>query len=113
MKPALKLIIFAFILLDVFLFFKILLNQGNIQIFNPQGLIALQEKNLIILYVVLMFLIVIPVFIFTAYTAWKFRSGNTKASFTPNAKYSIHSEIIVWALPAAIVLIMSVITWNA
>lgn len=113
MKPAYKFLIALFILADIFLFLKILLTQGNIQLFNPQGLIAFQQRNLLLVYVGLMLIIVIPVLIAGYFIAWKYRSSNTKAKFTPEAKHSIFSEVVVWALPTIIVIIMSVITWNA
>jgi cytochrome o ubiquinol oxidase subunit II len=113
MKPAYKFIILAFILVDIFLFFKILLSQGNIQIFNPQGYIAIQQKNLLITYFLIMLIIVIPVFIATYFIAWKYRASNTKAHFTPEAKYSKFSEALLWVFPTIIVIIMSVVTWDA
>jgi cytochrome o ubiquinol oxidase subunit II len=113
MKAAYKVVIILFILLDIFLFFKILLSQGNIQLFNPQGYIALQQKNLLITYVLIMLVIVIPVFVATYFIAWKYRSSNTHAHFTPEAKYSRFSEALLWVFPTIIVIIMSVITWDA
>ncbi len=113
MKPAYKVVIILFILIDIFLFFKILLSQGNIQLFNPQGYIAMQQKDLLITYVLIMLIIVIPVLAFTYFVAWKYRSSNTKAHFTPEAKYSKFSEALLWVFPTIIVIVMSVITWNA
>src|SRR5690348_13674406 len=106
-------LVVLFILTDVFLFFKILLSQGNIQIFNPQGMIAVEQKQLLIIYLCLMLLIIIPVVISGYFIAWKYRSGNTKAHYNPNGKHSLFSEILVWALPTSIVIVMSVVTWSA
>lgn len=113
MKPAYKIVIGLLILIDIILFFKILLSQGNIQLFNPQGLIATQQKDLLITYVIIMLVIVIPVFIATYFIAWKYRSSNTKAPFNPDAKHSKFSEFLLWIPPTVIVLIMCVITWDA
>jgi len=106
-------IILVFVLIDILLFLKILLSQGNIQLFNPQGAIALQEKNLLIVYVLLMLVIVVPVLITAYFVAWKYRSGNSKSRYTPHAKYSKLSEALLWVFPTVIVIVMSVITWDA
>lgn len=113
MKPWHRVIVISLIILNVFLFFKILLSQGNIQLFNPQGMIAIAQKNLLITYVCLMFVIVIPVFIATAVIAWKYRSSNPKADFNPHEKQSTKAELLLWLFPTVIVLIMSWVTWDA
>ncbi|HSA84532.1 MAG TPA: ubiquinol oxidase subunit II, partial [Patescibacteria group bacterium] len=113
MKKWYHILILILIIINVFLFFKILLSQGNIQLFNPQGMIALQQRDLLITYVLIMLVIVIPVFIVTYFIAWKYRSSNAKAHFTPEAKYSKFSEGLLWVFPTIIVIIMSVITWEA
>lgn len=113
MKKSHLAIIITFIIVDVALFIKILLSQGLIQIFNPQGQIALQQKNLIITYVAVMLLIVIPVLIAGYFIAWRYRSSNTKANYTPEANHSGWSEALLWVFPTMVVIIMSVITWNA
>src|SRR6185503_871767 len=79
----------------------------------PQGLIALQQKNLILMYVSLMLLIILPVLIIGSVIAWKYRASNTKAEYTPNTKHSAWSEIRLWIPPTCIVLIMSIVTWQA
>jgi len=106
-------IIVTLVFVIIVLFVKILLSQGNIQFFNPQGLVALEEKKLLITYVSIMLLIVVPVIITGYFVAWKYRAGNAKAHFKPDEKHSALSEIMLWVFPTLIVIVMSVITWDA
>ncbi len=76
-------------------------------------MIAYEQRNLIITYVSLMLLIVLPVIITGYFVAWKYRSSNTRAEFTPDAKHSAWSEIRLWIPSTTIVLVMSIVTWNA
>jgi len=106
-------IIITLIIINVILFIKILLSQGTIQFFNPQGFIAIEQKKLLITYVSLMLLIVVPVVLTGYFIAWKYRSSNTKADFAPDRKQSAWSEIRLWIPSSTIILIMSFITWQA
>jgi cytochrome o ubiquinol oxidase subunit II len=108
-----KLVICLLLIIDFVLFFKILIGNSLVSFFTPQGFIALQQKNLLISYVLVMLIIVVPVFVATYFIAWKYRSSNAKAHFTPEAKYSGFSEALLWVFPTIIVIIMSVITWDA
>src|SRR5687768_2131778 len=113
MKKVLLGFVFALVFIDILLLLKILLSLGNIQIFNPMGMIAVAQRDLIITYVLLMLVIVIPVLAAGYFIAWKYRAGNTKAHHKPNEKYSARSEALLWVFPTIIVIIMSVITWFA
>jgi len=89
----------------------LLLNGKNIAVLNPQGIIASKQKDLIIFTVLLGMVVVIPVFIMLFAFAWKYREGNTKARYTPEADGNRVIEIIWWVLPLIIIVILSVVTW--
>lgn len=84
----------------------------DFSVLNPKGLVALQEKNLIIMAVLLMLLVVIPVFILTFAIAWKYRAGNANAVYAPDQDHNLPEEFIWWAIPLAIVLALGIITWK-
>lgn len=111
MKKLSKFLIFLFILFDVYLFGKILLGGKNVQIFNPAGPIALQERSLIILAVAIMLLGVIPVFVLAIVVANKYREGNTKAVYTPDWDHSTRLQVFCWIFLIAIMSVLSVVTW--
>lgn len=90
----------------------LLLNGCKAVILNPHGMIAADEKRLIIIATVLMLIVVIPVIIMTFGFAWKYRESNTKAKYTPNWSHSTILEIIWWAIPCVIIAILATITWE-
>jgi len=89
----------------------LLLNGKNIAVLNPQGIIASKQKDLIIFTVLLSMIVVVPVFIMLFAFAWKYREGNTKAKYTPEADGNRLIEITWWAIPLIIIAILSVVTW--
>lgn len=60
-----------------------------------------------------MLLVVIPVFILTAVIAWKFRASNSTAKYTPDWDHHTVAEVTWWAIPAAIILVLAIMTWNS
>lgn len=84
-----------------------------IAMLNPKGLIALKEKNLMYIATALMLVVVIPVFILTAYICWKYRAGNKEAEYDPNWNHSILAEAVWWGFPFIIIAILSVFAFES
>ena len=80
---------------------------------DPKGPIATDEKHLILTALGLMLIVVIPVIIMTFAFAWKYRAGNKNATYAPKWDNSHAIETVVWAVPAAIILILGIIVWNS
>ncbi|MHB1221135.1 MAG: ubiquinol oxidase subunit II [Gammaproteobacteria bacterium] len=78
---------------------------------NPKGMIAADEKHIMLTSVWLMLIVVIPVFILTFAFCWRYRASNTKATYSPNWSHSTTLEIIWWSIPCVIIAILGVITW--
>jgi len=108
-----KIIIFLFVVTDAFLIGKILLVGKNIQILNPKGIIAFQEKDLLLLAISLMLLVVIPVFIWAFYVATKYHANNSKATYAPDWDHSTKLQLFLWGFPSLIIVILCVINWAA
>jgi cytochrome o ubiquinol oxidase subunit 2 len=89
----------------------LLLAGKDIPVLNPQGVIASQQKDLIIFTLILSAVIVIPVFLMLGIISWKYREGNTKAKYTPNADGNKWLETLWWGIPILIIGILSVVTW--
>ncbi len=85
--------------------------SGEIGVLGPKGLIALQERDLMLLSTALMLLVVVPVFVMTGMFMWKYRAENTEATYHPDWDYSLAVEVIWWGIPCVIVLILSVAAW--
>lgn len=103
----------ALLLIDIILLAFILLHGNNITLLNPQGFIALEQKNLIIVATLLMLIVVIPVFILTFTFAWRYRASNTKAKYAPDWSNNSILELIWWAIPLVIIIALAIIIWQS
>lgn len=80
-------------------------------VLNPSGDIAAQQGDLIITSTNLMLIIIIPVIILTLWFAWYYRASNTKATYKPDWDHSTQLELVIWAVPLAIIITLGAITW--
>ena len=82
-------------------------------VFDPQGPIALQERNLIVLAVLIMLVVAIPLLVLLYTFAWKYRAGNKNTVYDPERTHGAWKEIRFWAIPAAIIAVIAVINWQS
>ncbi len=90
----------------------IFLHSHSLAILDPKGIIASQQRDLLVFATILSLFVIIPVFIMTALIAWRYRETNTNAKYTPNWDHNLIAETIWWGIPIAIILVLSVITWQ-
>ncbi|SFM91971.1 cytochrome bo3 quinol oxidase subunit 2 [Pleomorphomonas diazotrophica] len=81
-------------------------------ILEPAGPIAAKEKQLILISTALMLLVVLPVIILTLFFAIWYRASNTRAHAMPNWAHSNAIEVVVWTVPALIVLALGWLAWT-
>lgn len=84
----------------------------RVSVAHPSGLVAIEERNILILATLLMLIVVIPVFILTFVFAWKYHKENKEAKYKPEWDYSLTLETLWWGIPLIIIAILSVITWK-
>jgi cytochrome o ubiquinol oxidase subunit 2 len=108
-----KITFFVLLALGVAIFLLFQVQWDKVAIFHPKGIIAQQESSLIITAVLLMSIIVIPVFILTAWFAYKYREGNKSAKFTPNWDHDLKTGLILWLIPSIIIAVIAVINWKS
>ena len=89
------------------------LHHSTVAVLQPRGTIASQEKRLIITAVLLSLVVVIPVYMMLFGFAWKYREGNKNARYQPSFDHSRTLESIWWAVPLALISILSIITWRS
>ncbi len=82
-------------------------------LFNPKGVIAKQERDLMIVVTLLMLIVVIPVFVMAAWFPYKYRERNPSAKYRPNWDNNLKMEAVWWGLPILIIGIIAVITWRS
>lgn len=80
---------------------------------DPKGLIASDEKTIMLTALYLMLIVVIPVIFLTLFFAWRYRASNTKATYRPEWAHSTLIEIVCWTIPGIIIAILAAITWNS
>lgn len=85
-----------------------LLSGCDMVVLNPDGYIAQNERNLIVVATVVMLCIVIPVMIAVVVLAYKYRATNSKAEYLPDWGYSTKIELWMWGVPIAVVSILAV-----
>lgn len=92
----------------------ILLKGLNIDVLNPQGIIAIKERNLIILTLLLSAVVVIPVFVMLIVFSLRYNATNKKPSvYRPDWDGNRVLETIWWGIPCVIILILGVVTWQS
>jgi cytochrome o ubiquinol oxidase subunit 2 len=80
-------------------------------VLDPQGSIGKAQKLILFNSLTIMLCIVIPTILLTIAFAWWFRASNTKATYRPGFVYSGQVELVVWAIPAMVVLFLGGIAW--
>jgi cytochrome o ubiquinol oxidase subunit II len=80
-------------------------------VLDPQGPIGAAEKLILLNSLGIMLAIVVPTILATLAIAWWFRSSNAKALYRPQWEYSGRIELVVWAIPAMVVILVGGIGW--
>lgn len=78
---------------------------------DPSGPIGRHESQLIAIAFLLMLIPVVPVIVMTLWFARHYRASNDKATYRPRWGHSNRVEIVVWSVPALIVLCLAILTW--
>ncbi len=80
---------------------------------NPQGPIGTAERGLMLHTIELMLIVAVPVYILIFFFAWKYRASNTSAKYMPEWEHSKMDELVWWAIPLEIVLVLAALTWTS
>lgn len=108
-KIVLRVALLFFGAIGLFLFLS---SVAGISVLSPKGLIAGEERDLIVFATLLMLTVVIPVFILTGFFAWKYRASNEKAKYSPDWEHNKVDELIWWAVPFVLISILAAVTWR-
>jgi cytochrome o ubiquinol oxidase subunit II len=88
-----------------------LLGGCNAIVLDPQGSVGIAEKTILIDSVAIMLTIVVPTIAATLAFAWWFRASNTRATYLPDFSYSGRIELIVWAIPLLVIMLLGGVAW--
>jgi len=89
------------------------LHHAHLAVFQAAGTISQQERNLIVIALLLSLIVVIPVFTMFIAILWRYRAGNTKAAYSPKLDRNNLAETVWWLIPSLIILVLSIITWTS
>lgn len=82
-------------------------------ILDPKGAIGAAELQLMVQALLFMLIVAVPVFILLFFFAWRYRASNKKAKYMPDWEHAKVDELIWWAIPFEIVLILGALTWTS
>ncbi len=98
---------------DLALLIRFFIQDKNIALFNPKGLIAQQQHSLMMFTVSALLVIAIPSLFLLYFMAWKYRESNTKTVHAPDAHHGKFLVISMWLTPIAFMLVLAVVMWPA
>jgi cytochrome o ubiquinol oxidase subunit II len=80
-------------------------------VLEPAGPVTRDERTILLDSLAIMLAIVVPVIVATLAFAWWFRRSNTRARYLPTFAYSGRLELLVWSIPALVVIFLGGIAW--
>src|SRR4030095_5638033 len=72
---------------------------------------GIAEKTILIDSLAIMLAIVVPTIAATFAFAWWFRASNARATYLPDWEYSGRIELIVWAIPVLVIVLLGGVAW--
>lgn len=88
-----------------------LLSSCREGVLDPRGPIGEAERVILYDATTIMLAVVIPVIVLTLVFAWWFRASNPRASYRAGWEYSGRIELIIWAIPALVILFLGGMAW--
>ena len=89
----------------------LLLGGCNMQVLDPAGDVALQQRDIIYISTALMLVIIVPVMALICVFAWRYRRGNKGATYDPDFHHSTSLELVIWSAPLLIIICLGALTW--
>lgn len=85
----------------------------TVDVLQPKGIIAAQQRDLLVMTLGIALVVVIPVFFMLFFFAWRYREGNHKARYTPDWQENKWLELLWWGIPCAIIGVLGVVAWQS
>ncbi len=91
----------------------LVLQEHGATLLAPQGHIAQEELSLITNVFYLMLITAVAVFSLAGFVAWWYRASNTRARYEPEWEHGPLGELVWWAIPIEIVLVVGALIWSS
>ena len=89
----------------------VLLSSCRKGVLDPHGPVGTAERLMLYDATAIMLAVIVPVILLTLAFAWWFRAGNRRARYRPDWEYAGRIEMIIWAIPALVILFLGGIAW--
>ncbi|PZX14454.1 cytochrome o ubiquinol oxidase subunit 2 [Palleronia aestuarii] len=83
----------------------------DLVLLSPSGDVAQQQSNILIFATLLMLLVIVPVMALTVLFAFRYRASNREARYEPDWDHSTQIELVVWAVPLLIIIVLGAVTY--
>ena len=80
-------------------------------VLDPRGPVSAAERLILLNATSIMLVVVVPVILMTLAFAWWYRASNKRAVYSPDWSYSGQIELVVWAVPAMVVILLAGVEW--
>ena len=80
-------------------------------VLDPRGPVGGAERVILYNATAVMLAVGIPVILLTLLAAWWFRASNRRAKYRPELVYAGRIELIVWSIPALVILFLGGMAW--
>jgi len=80
-------------------------------VLDPAGPVGQAERTILLDSLVIMLGIVVPTILCTLAVAWWYRASNRRAVYAPQWAYSGRLELLVWSIPALVIVFLGGIAW--
>jgi cytochrome o ubiquinol oxidase subunit 2 len=83
----------------------------NWAVLDPRGPVGHADRTILIDSLAIMLAIGVPTILATFAFAWWFRASNTRARYRPDWEFSGAIELVVWAIPAMVIILLGGVAW--
>jgi cytochrome o ubiquinol oxidase subunit II len=80
-------------------------------VLDSQGPVSAAEKLILFNATGIMLVVVGPVVVLTLAFSWWYRASNKRARFRPDLVHSSSIELVVWSIPAMVVILLAGVAW--
>lgn len=89
----------------------LLLTACDWAVLDPRGPVGRADRTILVDSLVIMLAIVLPTIVATVAFAWWFRATNSRAKYLPDWTFSGAVEIVVWSIPAMVIILLGGVAW--
>ena len=80
-------------------------------VLDPRGPVGQAQRVILGDATTIMLAVIVPVIVLTLLFAWWYRAGNPRATYRAEWEYSGRIELIIWAIPALVIVFLGGIAW--